>query len=342
MQLKIGELASRAGLSVRALHHYDAVGLLSPSARSPAGARLYAQSDIVRLHRIQALKQMGYSLPDIREALRDTSVQPVETIQKQISALEAQASKARKLSVSLKHLVKQIEIRGELQGSDWLDILELMTIYKKHLTDEEMDTIHRPNLDMQWARLVAEVKQAMYSQLTTDSQEAQSMAWRWVRLVIAKSNNNAALACKLKAMQEREVRAQDILGITPSMFDWIGQTIVHARTAIFAKYLSPKQTNEIKRIQLTAMTHMDEWPQLVALVRKKLDEGVAVDAKPMQVLAVRWQQLFRHSFCGDNKALEIKVRKAFAKEPDLNLGVGVDEALIRYVHEAITHLKETS
>lgn len=41
MRLKIGELAKKVGLSVRALHHYDAIGLLSPSQRTDGGARLY-------------------------------------------------------------------------------------------------------------------------------------------------------------------------------------------------------------------------------------------------------------------------------------------------------------
>ncbi|WP_232443212.1 MerR family transcriptional regulator [Burkholderia ubonensis] len=64
MALKIGELAKRAGLTVRALHHYDAIGLLSPSARSDGGSRQYSHDDVIR--RIQALKHLGCSLSDIK------------------------------------------------------------------------------------------------------------------------------------------------------------------------------------------------------------------------------------------------------------------------------------
>ena len=46
MQLKIGELAKRTGLSIRALHHYDSIGLLSPSQRSAAGARVFTAATI--------------------------------------------------------------------------------------------------------------------------------------------------------------------------------------------------------------------------------------------------------------------------------------------------------
>lgn len=59
MLLKIGELAKRTGLTVRTLHHYDAIDLLSPSARTDAGYRLYNQNDVARLHQIQAMRQPG-------------------------------------------------------------------------------------------------------------------------------------------------------------------------------------------------------------------------------------------------------------------------------------------
>jgi len=65
MLLKIGELAKCSGLTVRALHHYDHIGLLTPSTRSDLGYRLYNQADIARLHRIQALRKFGLSLADI-------------------------------------------------------------------------------------------------------------------------------------------------------------------------------------------------------------------------------------------------------------------------------------
>lgn len=63
--LKVGELAARAGLTVRTLHHYDSIGLLSPSARSDAGYRLYDRDDVARLQQIQALRAFGMALADI-------------------------------------------------------------------------------------------------------------------------------------------------------------------------------------------------------------------------------------------------------------------------------------
>src|SRR5207248_10439792 len=66
----VQEFARRAGVTVRALHHYDQLGLLKPSGRSAAGYRLYRDADLVRLQQIVTLKFIGLSLQQIREALK--------------------------------------------------------------------------------------------------------------------------------------------------------------------------------------------------------------------------------------------------------------------------------
>lgn len=128
MRLKIGELAKKTGLSVRALHHYDAIGLLSPSQRTEGGARLYGLDDLIRLHRIEALKQFGYALPDIKASLDGSlSGSPLQILQRQIAEFDAQALRAQRLSRRLRHLVDMIATGNEAPALDWLNTLELLT-----------------------------------------------------------------------------------------------------------------------------------------------------------------------------------------------------------------------
>ena len=339
MHLKIGDLAKRVGLSVRALHHYDAIGLLSPSARADSGSRLYGVQDLVRLHRIQALKELGYSLPDVRAAL-DDAVDPLEVIERQIAELDAQARRAQALRQRLQQLAAHLSGGGEGAASDWLDLLEMMGLHHKHFTQDEVHALRNPQgqspaeLEAQWRQLAAEARQAMDRSLRPDSGDAQAMAWRWVRMVIALTSNSPVLAEKLKAMHEQEQRAQEIMGITPALLDWIGQAIAHARTALFARHLSPEEAAEVGRRQLAGRAYMNEWPALLALVREQMDAATPVDDPAVQALMVRWRELFRKSHCGDDERLEAKVRAALAQEPDLMLGVGVDEALMNYVRKA--------
>src|SRR6185369_93567 len=139
MLLKIGELAKRTGLSIRALHHYDAIGLLSPSQRSDGGARLYGRDDLIRLHRIEALKRLGCSLPEVKAALDDCNRAPQDILQRQIETLRAQAQRAEQLGHHLQRLLDVVAAGHDTAAHDWLDTLELMNMYHQHLEDDEVD-----------------------------------------------------------------------------------------------------------------------------------------------------------------------------------------------------------
>ena len=67
--MTVGEIAKRANTTVRTLQHYDREGLLTPSAQSDGGRRLYTDKDVVKLHQIQSMKYLGFSLDDIKNRL---------------------------------------------------------------------------------------------------------------------------------------------------------------------------------------------------------------------------------------------------------------------------------
>jgi MerR family transcriptional regulator, copper efflux regulator len=67
--MHIGELADRAGMSLRTIRHYDEVGLLVPSARSTGGFRVYTDGDLERLLVIRRMKPLGFTLEEMAELL---------------------------------------------------------------------------------------------------------------------------------------------------------------------------------------------------------------------------------------------------------------------------------
>ena len=68
---KISAVANKSGVSIRALHHYDAIGLLVPSGRSEAGYRLYSDDDLLRLQQILLGRELGLPLEEIGRSLDD-------------------------------------------------------------------------------------------------------------------------------------------------------------------------------------------------------------------------------------------------------------------------------
>lgn len=68
--MHIGELAERAGMSLRTIRHYDEVGLLVPSGRTTGGFRVYTAEDLERLLVIRRMKPLGFTLDEMAELLR--------------------------------------------------------------------------------------------------------------------------------------------------------------------------------------------------------------------------------------------------------------------------------
>lgn len=69
--LRVGQLAEQSGKTVRAIHFYEELGLLTPARRTKGGFRLYDQDAILRIQWIDRLQELGFSLPEVREFLSD-------------------------------------------------------------------------------------------------------------------------------------------------------------------------------------------------------------------------------------------------------------------------------
>jgi DNA-binding transcriptional MerR regulator len=92
--LTVGQLAQLVGTTVRTLHHYDEIGLLSPSGRSDAGYRLYTPEDVTRLRHVIVYRRLGFSLEDIALLLDDatTGADVVAHLRRQRAAVVSRLS----------------------------------------------------------------------------------------------------------------------------------------------------------------------------------------------------------------------------------------------------------
>ncbi len=101
----VGELSRVAGVTVRTLHHYDEIGLLSPSGRSEAGYRLYDYEDLTRLQEILVWRQLGFSLQEIRPLLDDPAHDRAAALRQQRELVELELERlgatARALDAAL-------------------------------------------------------------------------------------------------------------------------------------------------------------------------------------------------------------------------------------------------
>lgn len=88
----VREMSRLTGVSVRTLHHYDAIGLLKPSQISPAGYRLYDSDALARLQSILLFRELRFPLKEIKAMLDKPDFDPREALEQQIKLLELQAA----------------------------------------------------------------------------------------------------------------------------------------------------------------------------------------------------------------------------------------------------------
>jgi DNA-binding transcriptional MerR regulator len=89
----VRQLAKLAGISVRTLHHYDHIGLLTPSARSAASYRLYGTEDLLRLQQVLLYRELDLPLEEIRRILDDPDFEPVGALEQHRRTLELRAER---------------------------------------------------------------------------------------------------------------------------------------------------------------------------------------------------------------------------------------------------------
>jgi MerR family transcriptional regulator, thiopeptide resistance regulator len=81
--MNVGEVAALAGITVRTLHHYDRIGLLTPSQRTVTGYRRYTPADLDRLHRVLVYRELGFSLEEVATLLDAPDADPAAHLRRQ-------------------------------------------------------------------------------------------------------------------------------------------------------------------------------------------------------------------------------------------------------------------
>ncbi len=146
--LQTKELARRAGVTARTLHHYDRLGLLVPQARSASGYRLYSNGDLLRLQQILALRFVGFSLPQIKELLAAKELPFIEALELQRKLL---VRRRRQVDDALK-IVEQAQRVARQDGDFWQTLRAVTEAtnmenewdwVKKYYTQEQLDDLAR-------------------------------------------------------------------------------------------------------------------------------------------------------------------------------------------------------
>ena len=199
--LDIGEVASRTGLTLRALRFYESKGLVRP-LRSSGGRRVYAVGDLARLHAINVLRHAGFALAEIGGLLSRRDINVEQLVATQLTVLDARVAEldqARTLLQSMRKRLASAEPVDILMMCDLLNTGQIgmsrdawQAVAARYFTDAEQERWQAKMLllpagfdaddyNRRWAELGSRIGERL--PLDPTSEEAQQLLGEWEALL---------------------------------------------------------------------------------------------------------------------------------------------------------------
>lgn len=211
------EFAEKAGVTVRTLHFYDRLGLLSPSARTGSGYRLYGEADLERLEQILALRFVRFRLDHIKKLLSGPTQPLIVALRMQ---REIVAHEQRRLETALQAIDRAHDVLEQGDEADrWRAVHDVIEAFKmkddyswtlQYYTPEDRAKIAKTRDELgeagmqkaqqDWADLIAEVETAAQNGADPAGEHAQSLNARWCALVSAFTQNDPGVEAGLRKL----------------------------------------------------------------------------------------------------------------------------------------------
>lgn len=205
------EFAQRAGVTVKALRHYDRLGLLQPR-RSGSGYRLYSESDLERLERIAALKFLGVPLKQIKAVLDRSGMTLREALRRQREALEDKQRMLGSAIRAIQNAEQALVSDAAAEAAAWKRIIEVIAMennveaMKKYYSEEAW--LKRKRHYEQWPstdfeNLFREIRASLGEDPAGERAQALKTRW-WKRLNDTVTGDPEVQAGALAAWNDRE------------------------------------------------------------------------------------------------------------------------------------------
>jgi len=214
MNLSIGELARRTGLSVKAVRFYSDRGIVPPAERSPAGYRRYGPEAVARLELVRTLRDLGLDLATIQQVVEGTASLP-EVAAAHAEALTTQLRVLRLRRAVLTAVARRGSTPEELELMHRL--AKLSTTERQLLIDDFLNSVLSPSLTA--------ARQTMTPELPDDPSIEQVDAW----VELAELTQDPEFRATVRALSDRQVA--DNRGLQPDAIALIRDQVAPALAA---------------------------------------------------------------------------------------------------------------
>jgi len=323
--LKVGDLARRAGLTVRALHHFDQIGLLRPSARSDSGYRLYNRDDIARLHAVQSLRALGVPLKQIGGLLKGDGSDLPDIVARQMRALDNEIAQAMALRQRLQLLAAMLSSGRQPEVDDWLGVIGLMNTYAQYFDGDEIRRIvdNWPRVSQAWPKVVAQLQAAQQQGLPPSDPQVQALAQQWMGLMHHWMDGDFDLMTRWGAVYVADPQARGAAGPKQDLVRYVQQAS-DQRMALWQQHFTLQEMARFRPLSEGGLS------DLARAVDRALTRQLAPDSASAQRLGQRWLAKLTEAVGGD-RALAQRLRQAYAQQPLLRVGSRLSPAQLDFL-----------
>jgi MerR family transcriptional regulator, thiopeptide resistance regulator len=239
---KVGELARETGITVRTLHHYDEMGLVCPSKRTASGYRLYGEADLVRLQQVLSLRQLGFSLDEIRSSLDEERWTTSEVLEMHLARMEARIAEHVRLRDRVRRLLSSLRDSEEVSIEEFIHTMRMITMLEKYYTPEQLQALDERRqtlgedrigeVEAEWPRLMAEVQAELDQGTDPADERMQALATRWMGLVREFTGGDPGIERSVQNLyqNEDEVAGMDV-GPVRALQAYVARAIAAGKNA---------------------------------------------------------------------------------------------------------------
>ena len=210
--MTVGEVAKKIGVTVRTLQYYDKEGLLSPSAESEGGRRLYTDKDLVILHQIISLKSLGFSLDDIKHRLisLETPTDVANALTEQADSIREKIEQLTASLTAIEQLKEEVLQMQAVNFKKYADIIVNLQMKNdsyyliKRFDDDTLDHIRNRfdkesglNFMDRFNRLSDEIIELQKASVSPESEKCQRVVKEYWGLIMEFTNGDMSMLPKL-------------------------------------------------------------------------------------------------------------------------------------------------
>lgn len=190
---KIGRFAQSADVTVRTLHYYEEIGLLSADGRTESGHRLYGRTAALRLQQIQSLTALGFTLEQVGSLLADDDYDPAAVIADHLAVLRREIDAKSRLAQRLEVLGAGLRVAPDGSTTSLVELLEVHAMFEKYYTPEQQQNLAQraeaigpeglAEAGNRWHDLITRVRAAMTAGHAPEDEAVAPLAREWRDLI---------------------------------------------------------------------------------------------------------------------------------------------------------------